>query len=562
MGNKQLQCLFIGGRSEIYADLLHQLNTLKLNIQVKQAGLKDSVIASSLKRCSGACLVVLSDTVNFSLEKLSDLVWRYSSDAIILIVTKKTGTTALKNPFNATQIAKLYIDKEGKESSLFLQYIVEYVFLKAEFRRCKRLLGTSEKRCQWLVDTSREPVAYISRQIHLYANAAYLELFGINSIEHLQAMPVQELITKDEYPLYKSFINKQVRHHPLERSLVLSMKRLNGSEFRASLHAIPTVFKGKNSIQLWVHPIGKDAFSSQETRKQNLQQHATDKQTNTNSKLMEKQSERDENPFAVLKKASEETKEKNKKATQKKLKPVNSSFILREILKRKEAKIITHKLELMDHNKGLPEQNLLVSLVVAAAQRQGINDLLFRSIDAHSKDKQLIFWDKVKLLRLLQILFRKKLDANLYISLSDASVSSDAFISWLIPGLKKLGYKASKLTFLLPCQKGIKQRRSSLSLIQALRSCGCKVGFDEFKATRVHIDALKSVRPNVVRLSLPWVREIEGSEKRELALGRLVRKLEANNIRVIAPCGFSYDMKKLFALAGASFCQEKATKTA
>ncbi len=207
---------------------------------------------------------------------------------------------------------------------------------------------------------------------------------------------------------------------------------------------------------------------------------------------------------------------------------------------------MSQKLVVMDNRKNLDtHDHLLVSLVVASAQRQGINDLLFRSIDAHSKDKQAIFWDKVKLLRLLQIIKRKKLDAHLYIKLSHASVSNDAFIKWLLPGLKKMGSKASRLSFLIPCQKGRRQRASVLKLVQGLRSCGCNVGLDGFKTSQRHIDALKSIRPELVRLSLPWVREIEGNDKREVALGRLVRKLEFNNIQVIAPCGFSYEMKKL-----------------
>jgi EAL domain-containing protein (putative c-di-GMP-specific phosphodiesterase class I) len=71
---------------------------------------------------------------------------------------------------------------------------------------------------------------------------------------------------------------------------------------------------------------------------------------------------------------------------------------------------------------------------------------------------------------------------------------------------------------------------------------------------------LKHIKPDYVRLSLHWVKQIEGNTKREIALASLIRQLEAKGIKVIAPCGFSMEMRKLFALSGASFCQERIIK--
>ena len=131
----------------------------------------------------------------------------------------------------------------------------------------------------------------------------------------------------------------------------------------------------------------------------------------------------------------------------------------------------------------------------------------------------------------------------------------------LIPNIKKLGKNASHLIFLIPCQPDSQERRLSFRLIKQLKLCGCKIALDEFRVSREHLTALKYIKPEYVRLSLPWVRQIEGTEQHEVSLGSLVRQLELRKIKVIAPCGFSRDMKKLFALSGASFCQEKTHKS-
>ena len=549
MGKKQLQSLFIGPRSQIYDDLLKLLRNLDLDLQVKQTKLEGINIASSLKRCRGACLIFISDNTNVPLEKLSDLVWRYSPDAIIVIVTNKTITTSLKKPFNNTQISKLFIEKNSEETDLYLQYLIQYAQLKLEFRKCKTLLGTSEKRCRWLVDSSKEAVAYVSRQMHLYANTAYLGLFGVDSIEKIQSIPIQELVGDDEFGLYEDYIKQQLRNHHIDRSLVLSMKKDNGAIFRVNIHAIPSVYNRKKCIQLWIKPLNREL---QESHDDQVKSDVLIDQTKSVDAL-----KKASNPFDVLYKPTNDE-------PRKRLSRVSSSSILREIIKRKEATISVQKISSMKNKSKLVKNGIdhyLVSLKVAIAQRKGIEDLLFQSVDATSKESQNIFWDKVKLVRLIQALKKKTINSNLIVKLSEGAVKDKEFILWLIPNIKRLGKNASNLIFLIPCQPDSQERRLTFRLIKQLRLSGSKIALDEFRVSREHLAALKYIRPDYVRLSLPWVRQIEGTEKHEISLGGLVRKLESRNIKVIAPCGFSRDMKKLFALSGASFCQEKTHRS-
>ncbi len=527
MGMKRLQCLFIGPKSKLYVDFLGLLTELDLNIQVKQTSLKRTHIGYSLKKCREACLVVISDRANFSLGLLSDLVWQYSSDAIIVIVTDKTVTTSLKKPFNTTQIAKLFLEKESNEPSLFLQYLVQYAQLKADFRRCKRLLGVSEKGSRRLLDSSKDAIAYMSMDMHLYANTTYLSLFEINSIEDLQRTPVQDFVKKDERELYKNFINQQLRQPNLDCSLIISMKKANGLGFRASIQAVPTVFKGRKCLQLWAAPIGKSLSVSDV-----LESKIDNKQIKTGDRK------------------KVERKLNNIKAE----KEVSASSILRAILKRKDATISVQKLEVM--NRRYPKSNhLLLSLKIKTSQKNAINNLLSQSKDSNSLEKQIVFWDTVKLTKLLQLLMNKKLDKKLYISLSSSAMKNKKFMEWLIKGVTKTGLKASNLVFLMPYEKT--NSKHSFKYFKQLKAKGCEIAFDNFSVSTNHLIALKHYKPEHIRLSTAWVDSIMGDDSREVALGRLVRQFESKKIQVIAPCGLSKQTRRLFALCGASFCQEK-----
>ena len=52
----------------------------------------------------------------------------------------------------------------------------------------------AEKRCQLLLDSSVDAIAYVHDGMHIYANRAYLELFGYDDVEDLEGMPMIDLI--------------------------------------------------------------------------------------------------------------------------------------------------------------------------------------------------------------------------------------------------------------------------------------------------------------------------------------------------------------------------------
>jgi EAL domain-containing protein (putative c-di-GMP-specific phosphodiesterase class I) len=135
-------------------------------------------------------------------------------------------------------------------------------------------------------------------------------------------------------------------------------------------------------------------------------------------------------------------------------------------------------------------------------------------------------------------------------------------MAWLVPGLRRVGRKAANITFFLPSQVDENQMKSTLVLVKRLRRFGCKVALDGFIVAPNSNVLLKHVLPEYIRLSLPWTRQIQGNEAREIGLSSIIRQLESRHIQVIAPCDFSIEMKRLFTLSGASFCQERSIKNA
>ena len=55
-------------------------------------------------------------------------------------------------------------------------------------------LRDAEKRSQSLLENSKDAITYIHDGMHIYANQAYLELFGYETVDDLEGMPVMDMV--------------------------------------------------------------------------------------------------------------------------------------------------------------------------------------------------------------------------------------------------------------------------------------------------------------------------------------------------------------------------------
>lgn len=571
-----LKCVLLGLNVKVYNDLARLVRKIDATSRFKQVDLTQTAIVSTLKKINGPSLIFISDEVSFSLELLSDLTWQYNADAIVVIVSKKSKPLSIREPFNNTQFSRIKLDKNDPENTSVLPFLIQAAREKAEFRRCKNLLGISEKRCQWLVDSSREAVAFVSRDMHWYANVAYLNLFGISSVQELRTITVKDLIVSDEHLLFDGFQQNQSKQVESKRSIILSMTKMNCSKFRANAYLIPSVFKGHKCYQLWVREI--NALSNQESSV--VKKDVSEKLSNSTPstiKTVDHETKEEENPFSRLLNEKTDAKRESLKrndvkevlakesntnsADVLKKKKYSKNSLLKGVIRRKEARIVVKPLTYLKNevlNNKKPRKLQMASLKVADAQKKGVDELLINLPESFNDQMKSVFWEQVKFSRMLQILLKRdKLSVDLLLRVGEAAIIDENFIDWLTPGLKKLGNKSRNLVFLIPSNISDREHKKTLRFINKLRKFNCKIALDSFSFSKESIVLLKYSKPEYLKLSLPWTRELEGNELKEFKLSATVRQLERKNIKVIAPCGFSKDMRKLFILSGASFCQER-----
>ncbi|MBK8288468.1 MAG: PAS domain-containing protein [Cellvibrionales bacterium] len=82
---------------------------------------------------------------------------------------------------------------------------------RRERRSADRKLKESERRCQQLLDSSRDAIAYVEDGMFLYANQSFAERFAYKETDDILSIPVIDLIAKGDQDKYKSFESIQAQ---------------------------------------------------------------------------------------------------------------------------------------------------------------------------------------------------------------------------------------------------------------------------------------------------------------------------------------------------------------
>ena len=120
-------------------------------------------------------------------------------------------------------------------------------------RQLRRLEATQrelERRCDALLDSSRDAIAYVHEGVHVRANQAYLETFGHADFDDLLGMPILDMIDATSVDEFKNLLRGHTRQEKLPNQVSLRVRRADGSPFDATVEFAPATFEGEPCLQI------------------------------------------------------------------------------------------------------------------------------------------------------------------------------------------------------------------------------------------------------------------------------------------------------------------------
>lgn len=118
-------------------------------------------------------------------------------------------------------------------------------------------LREAEKRCELLLDSSKDAIAYVNDGMHIYANQSYLDFFGYEDMDEMMCIPILDTLNKDSQDKYKELSRKMVNNHD-ETYFDGVARRSDDSELTVAIDLSPATYDGEPCTQIIVRPKESD----------------------------------------------------------------------------------------------------------------------------------------------------------------------------------------------------------------------------------------------------------------------------------------------------------------
>ncbi len=184
-----------------------------------------------LQRQSWDLCLTRAEVKGLNANRVIELIDEYGRDIPVILISSEDNESDLVSalkvgikdavPFASQQRLYLVVKRE-----------LENLDQRRLRKKAELQLAETEKRCSLLLDSSQDAIAYIHDGMHIYANQAYVELFGFEDPDELLCMPVMDMIASECHTDFKDFLRRYAKN-PSNNSFAGQGVTAEGSEFEA-----------------------------------------------------------------------------------------------------------------------------------------------------------------------------------------------------------------------------------------------------------------------------------------------------------------------------------------
>jgi len=196
-------------------------------------------------------LFIVRDKIKkFSAEKCLQIVQHYNLDIPFIMRTKEYS---VERTLEALRLGMKDVVPDDNDE--YFKLVVERELSNIEDRISRKIadnaLTETSKRNELLLESSRDAITYITDGMHIFANHAYIELFGYNNSEELESMPIMDLMDPQQHELFKQYLKNHAKGAAEDEFLFIGLKE-DGNTFDAYLSLTDSKYDGEDCTQVYI----------------------------------------------------------------------------------------------------------------------------------------------------------------------------------------------------------------------------------------------------------------------------------------------------------------------
>ena len=194
-------------------------------------------------------LVVASESSGMPLEQVRTQVAASGKDLPLLQLVDRIDEAAVLASLGGA--ARALVLKHRPEH-LLETVRREWADLEARrsMRRLEAQVRETERRCDSLIASSRDPIAYIHEGMHIRANDAYLEMFGFEAFDEVEGMSLLDLVGPQHIEGFKQLLKSLSKGEPPPAEYLMEARHVDGSTFPAKLEFATASYEGEACVQV------------------------------------------------------------------------------------------------------------------------------------------------------------------------------------------------------------------------------------------------------------------------------------------------------------------------
>ena len=186
---------------------------------------------------------------DFSAREALEVLQRLGRDIPLVVICDPQTPDAGIEEMAAGAADAVCADQESR-LLLVVRREVESLRNRKGLRRCEQMLHESEKRARSLIDESRDAIAYVHDGMHIYANQAYLDMFGVESLEDVEGMPILDMVSSEDHATLKQFLRNYSKGIGTDDTLEITARHTSGDTFDITMEFSPASMEGESCTQI------------------------------------------------------------------------------------------------------------------------------------------------------------------------------------------------------------------------------------------------------------------------------------------------------------------------
>lgn len=243
-----IRILFVEDKVENAEAIISVLRNSGIAVRPQRAANEDELIAALEKQAPDLVLANMA-AKQLDLGLVSRKVAESGKDIGVLAVADHADDELIVAVF-AHGIRGIALRKHSEQLQAVVRREFDALTMRRKTRRLESALRESERRCDALLDSSREPVAYVHEGMHVRANKAYLDLFGLESFDDLEGLTLLDLVAESDAADFKDLLKRMSKGEKPPEKLEIQAQRNDGEAFQAVMQFARATFEGESCLQI------------------------------------------------------------------------------------------------------------------------------------------------------------------------------------------------------------------------------------------------------------------------------------------------------------------------